>query len=237
MSSVSSADEVEKKQSGLAEEQSAEETSEIGIRINARAVKETKKEKSQSPSAEGDVAYEEELIEELGKKYHVPYRIVKEAEIAVAREQLKSFSDATKLQYDLMTLDPVLKASVNYGKARITIIYNPKGARNLRPKTDLQELLAFLGQRGIQPSSVQERDYDYYKEFYSYAFNPPRIRTRPPYGYDPKKWEKIKEEYEKERLKREEEKRQKFRQWQAAYLERHRDVLSKYPQDLARRHA
>ncbi|MGC8601658.1 MAG: hypothetical protein ACP5GO_05670 [Thermoprotei archaeon] len=211
------------------EGEGAEETSKVGIRINARSVG---KQKEVSTFSEAGVSYEDELIEELGKKYHVPYKIVKEAVISVRRDDLGDQGRAAMLQYKLMTDDAIIKASVNYITGRITIIYNPKGAKNLRPKIDLEEVLNKLRSEGIEPLSVEERDYDYYREFYSYAFNPPKIRDRPPYGYDAEKWNKIKEEYEERRLKHEEEKRRKFREWQREYYEKHKDVLDRYPSDL-----
>jgi len=223
----------EKKQSGIdKDDKSVEEVSEIGVRINARRVGKRENKAEQTQVTQGDVSFEDELIEELGKKYHVPYRLVKEATIKTTKEDLKSFGDAAALQYKLLTHDAILKASVNYVTATITVIYNPRGARNLRPKTDLDELLSELHANGIKTQSVSDRDYDYYKEFYSYAFNPPKIRDRPPYGFDAKKWDKIKDEYEKERQKHEQEKLEKFKQWQKDYYNKHKQILDKYPGDL-----
>ncbi len=219
----------EKKKQAESPDEGIEETSKVGIRINARAVG---KHKEASSFSEAGVSYEDELIEELGKKYHVPYRIIKEAVIAVKRADLGDQGRAAMLQYKLMTDDAIIKASVNYITGKITIIYNPKGAKNLRPKTDLDTIIEKLQSEGVNPLSVEEHDYDYYREFYSYAFNPPKIRDRPPYGYDPEKWKKIRDEYERERQKHEEEKRRKFREWQQEYYERHRDVLDKYPNEL-----
>jgi len=227
--------EEEREDQGAKETQGVEETSRIGIRINARSVGAKKnEEKAVSPGSEGTqlVSYEDELIEELGKKYHIPYKIVKEAVIKVKKEDLKSFGDAAALQYKLMTDDAILKASVNYPKGTITVIFNPVGAKNLRPKTELDAILAKLAREGVAALNAEEHDYDYYKDFYSYAFSPPKIRDRPPYGYDEKTWQKIKEDYESQRQKHEKEKLNKFRKWQAQYYQRHRDILDKYPQDF-----
>jgi len=231
---VSEAQDSEKKKQADSANEGVEETSKVGIRINARAVG---KHKETFSFSEAGVAYEDELIEELGKKYHVPYRIVKEAVIAVKRVDLGDQGRAAMLQHKLMTDDAIIKASANYITGKITVVYNPKGAKNLRPKTDLDAIVAKLQAEGVEPLSVEQHDYDYYREFYSYAFNPPKIRDRPPYGYDAEKWKKVREDYEREREKHEEEKRRKFKEWQQEYYKRHRDVLDRFPADLSRLNA
>lgn len=114
----------------------------------------------------------------------IPYRIIKKAEFEVEKKWLVDAQHAARLQYNLLKLDAVIKAKVEYNKALITVIYNPKSADNEKKKTDLKELKEFLGKEGIkmEGARISERDYDYYNEFYSYAFGPKQIRHHPPYG-------------------------------------------------------
>jgi hypothetical protein len=114
----------------------------------------------------------------------VPYKIIKKAMFEVDKKDLIDAQHGARLQYNLLKLDPVIKAKVEYNKALITIIYNPKSADNDKKKTDLTELKEFLEKEGIKTGNakISEQDYDYYKEFYSYAFSPKQVRYHPPYG-------------------------------------------------------
>ena len=119
---------------------------------------------------------ENQYIEENGNKFRVPYRIVRQAVFSkVKQAELKDLEHAARLQYRLMLNDAVLKARVHYARGTITIIYNPPNANNLREKISLEGLKELLAKEGVHVDSAStvDADYDYYKNFYSYAFNPP----------------------------------------------------------------
>ena len=40
----------------------------------------------------------------------------------------------------------------------------------------------------VDAARMANEDYDYYKNFYTYAYNPPSIRERAPYGYTAEQW-------------------------------------------------
>ncbi len=114
----------------------------------------------------------------------IPYKIIKELTIEVDKQQLIDIAHSARLQYDLLKLDAVIKAKVEYTKAKIIIVYNPKTADNEKKKIDLKELKEFLKKHGlnIDNAKISEQDYNYYNKFYSYAFNPKEIRCHLPYG-------------------------------------------------------
>lgn len=163
-----------------------------------------------------------EYITENGKQYRVPYRIIKQVTYTnLKKEELIDIPHAARLQYRLMLLDPVIKARVDFTKLKITIIYNPRTAENIREKISKEELEDFLAKQGVHvdQSSMKEEDYDYYKNFYSYAYNPPSIRERAPYGYTKEEWQNMKQEWNEKMKVSEMEKQIKFRQFQDQYLE------------------
>ncbi|MDE1864826.1 MAG: hypothetical protein KGH77_05390, partial [Candidatus Micrarchaeota archaeon] len=118
-----------------------------------------------------------------------------------------------------MLKDAVLKATVNFIRRTINITYNPPDADNLKEKISKEELAKFLGEQGvhINPAKVEERDYDYIKEFYTYAFNPARIREHPPYSYTMEQWRKMKPEWEKKQAEYEIKKKAQFKAFQEQY--------------------
>jgi len=189
--------------------------------------------------------YKEELAKEskesidLSKEYikegdaliRMPYRIIKMATFSnIKKEDLIDPQHAARLQYRLMLLDPVIKARVNYVKAQISIIYNPVGADNIREKISLDALIDFIEKEGvhIDRSNIKNEDYDYYKEFYSYAFNPKRIREHPPYGMSEEEWKKRKAKFEEEMIESRDSKWKKFKEWQQRYKEEHKDILGSF---------
>ncbi len=168
-------------------------------------------------------------IAEDGKQYMVPYHIIKMAIINnVSRKELIDIPHAARLQYRLMLMDPVIKATVDYTKAKITIIYNPKDADNNKEKISVEELAEFLQKEGINvgASSFEISDYDYYKNLYSYAYRPAKIRERAPYGYTMEQWEKMRPEWEKKMYETIAEKREKFKAFQQSYIESHEEMAS-----------
>jgi hypothetical protein len=187
--------------------------------------KELKNEKAEEYDTSRDY-----IAEADGKKYHVPYHIIKEVTFNnVSHQDLVSMEYAARLQYRIMLLEPVIKARVEYVKNRIIVIYNPTGADNMKDKMSLDELIAFFEKEGIhiEKSAITERDYDYYKEFYTYAHNPERIRERPPYGYTMEEWKKIKPEWEKKMAQADFEKPIKQAEWQAEYAAQYPEVFGK----------
>ncbi len=162
------------------------------------------------------------LIDENGNRYRMPYKIIKQVIFnGLSQKEMIDPQYAARLQYRLSLHEPIIKASVNYIKGRITIIYNPKGAANRREQMSLQELIDALAKEGVHADmkQIEERDYDYVKEFYSYAYFPPTIREHPPYGYTDEEWAKMKDEWKERTEKQRAEKLQKFHQWQGEYME------------------
>lgn len=170
------------------------------------------------------------IAEADGKKYHVPYRMIKEVTFGnISHQDMVSMEYAARLQYRIMLLEPVIKARVEYVKNRIVVIYNPVGADNMKDKMSLDELIAFFEKEGIHVDrkAIVERDYDYYKEFYTYSHNPERIRERPPYGYTLDEWKKIKPEWTKKMAEAEVDKQKKQIEWQNEYAAQYPDVFGK----------
>lgn len=155
-----------------------------------------------------------------GVKFRIPYKTIKKVVFSnIKKEELKDIEHATRLQYRLMLKDAVLKATVNFIKGTITVIYNPLAAENLKETIGRAELVEFLEKEGvnIDKNSIEERNYDYIKEFYSYAFNPPSIREHPPYAYTMEQWRKMKPDWEARQKEYEIKKRADFKAWQERY--------------------
>ncbi len=164
-----------------------------------------------------------------GKQYRVPYGMVKEIEFSdVPKEGMMDMEHAARLQYRLMLQEPVLRAKVEFVKQKITIVYNPTEAKNNKPKISREELVSFLSKEGVRidPTHFSEKDFDYLKEMYSYQFNPPSIRERPPYGYTISEWKRMRDKYNSDTEKGKEESQKKFKEWQDSYAAEHSEILS-----------
>ncbi|MDE1828432.1 MAG: hypothetical protein KGH65_04700 [Candidatus Micrarchaeota archaeon] len=168
----------------------------------------------------GDRELENQYMLIDGVKFRIPYRIIRKVTFSnISKEQLRDIEHASRLQYRLMLKDAVLKATVNFIKGTINITYNQLESDNLKDKISQQELIAFIEAEGVRidRNHITERDYDYVKEFYTYAFNPARIREHPPYSYTKEQWKKMKPEWEAKQVEYEIKKRQKFKEWQEQY--------------------
>jgi hypothetical protein len=181
----------------------------------------------QEESAGSD--YNSYVVED-GKQYRVPYKMINKVTFTgLKKEELIDIPHAARLQYRLMLLDPVIKARVDFTKLKIVVIYNPRGADNIKEKISLEELKEFLTKQGVNVSdaSTKVEDYDYYKELYSYAYNPPSIRERAPYGYTMEQWKSMKPEWEKKMKDGEIEKQVKFKKFQEGYLDANPEMAPK----------
>ncbi len=166
-----------------------------------------------------------------GKQFRIPYKMVKEVIISdVKKEELISIEHAGRLQYRFMLLEPVLRAKVEFTKGKITVVYNPTTARNRKEKMNLEDITKFLSNEGVHVATCPktERDFDYFVEMYSYQFDPPSIRERPPYGYTAAEWRLMKNEYNSKMQLAKQKTRSKFAEWQSSYAEQHPDVLGEY---------
>ncbi len=169
-------------------------------------------------------------VEENGNKFRVPYHIIKKTTFSnVSKSEMIDIPHAARLQYRLMLLEPIIKASVDFTKSKITVIYNHDTSDNNHPKISLDDLREVLKKEGIStdPAHMAHEDYDYYKNFYSYAYNPPTIRERAPYGYSQEQWQKMKPEWEAKLKKGNLEKVEKHRAFQQAYLEENPEIAAK----------
>jgi hypothetical protein len=172
-----------------------------------------------------------QYIEENGNLYRVPYRTVAKVVFSnVDKSEFKDLEHAARLQYRLMLNDAILKARVHYARGNIIIIYNPPNADNLKEKISLDDIIKFLASEGVHVSKdhMVNEDYDYYKNFYSYAFNSPSIREHAPYGYTIQEWKKMKPEWEKKKAKYKKKNEEKFHQFQMDYLKEHPELAKEY---------
>src|SRR5271155_3800014 len=79
-------------------------------------------------------------VVENGEKFRVPYKIIKKVIFTeLKKEELIDIPHAARLQYRLMLLDPVIKATVDFTKSKISILYNPREAENIREKISIDE--------------------------------------------------------------------------------------------------
>jgi hypothetical protein len=169
-------------------------------------------------------------VTENGEKFRVPYHMIKKVTFTnVSKQEMIDIPHAARLQYRLMLLDPIMKASVDFTKAKIIVTYNPDTADNNKEKMSLDELRAVLKKEGISTHDehMVNEDYDYYKNFYSYAYNPPSIRERAPYGYTAEQWQALKPEWQEKLKKGNLEKVAKHRAFQQAYLEENPEMAAK----------
>ncbi|MEM3838991.1 MAG: hypothetical protein QXF01_00205 [Candidatus Micrarchaeaceae archaeon] len=174
----------------------------------------------------GESNYSDKVIEN-GKAYRVPYSIVKQVEFSnLKREELIDIEHAARLQYRLLLNDAILKAKVEFSKLKITIVYNPTEAKNIKEKISLEGIIDFLAGEGVHvdQNSIAVSDFDYYKNMYAYQFDPPSIREHPPYTYTMEQWKKIKAKYEENVRKSETKKLEKFHEWQNAYSAEHPEM-------------
>ncbi len=187
---------------------------------------------------EVDIGKYDDKVEENGKQYRVPYRMVKQVEFSNIRpDELIDLEHAARLQYRLLLNDAVLKAKVEFAKLRIIVVYNPAEAKNLKEKISLEGLADFLAGEGVHVdvSKAAMRDLDYYKEIYSYQFDPEQIREHPPYSYTAEEWKKMKPVYEEKTRLGEQEKLRRFHEWQDSYAEMHPEMeLGKAPPHAAK---
>ncbi len=172
----------------------------------------------------------DDLVDENGVKFRVPYQNVKEVVFTgLNKEQLIDTEHSARLQYRLMLLEAVLFAKVEFVTRKISITYNPESAVNRKEKMSLQQIVDFLAKEGvaIAPAEMKERDVDYYKEHYSYHYNPPSIREHPPYGYTLEEWRKMKAEYTEKKAIFEQNKQVKYHNFQMNYLREHPELAEK----------
>ena len=158
---------------------------------------------------------------EEGKKYRIPYHIIKRAVFSnLKKEELIDVQHSARLQYRLMLLESVIKAIVDFNDLEITVMYNPTGADNNSAKMSIEQLTEFLAQEGVHADQggVKNEDYDYYKHFYSYAYSSPSIRKSAPYSYTLDEWKRLEPEFIKKTARANEDKLAKFRAWQKKYL-------------------
>jgi len=170
---------------------------------------------------------EHQYIMENGNKVRVPYRLIRRVVFSnLKKNELLDLPHSARLQYRLMLMDAVLKASVQFARNSIIITYNPKNADNLREKISLEEIIRFLAKEGVHfdKSQIDDQPYDYYKDFYSYAFNPPSIREHVPYSYTPEEWKKMKPKWEAQKAKGKKVSEEKFRQFQKGYIAEHPEL-------------
>ena len=166
-----------------------------------------------------------------GKQFRIPYKVVKEVTFSdVKKEELISIENSGRLQYRFMLLEPVLRAKVEFTKGKITVVYNPTTAKNRKEKMSREDIIKFLDTEGVHVSNcpISERDFDYFVEMYSYQFDPPSIRERPPYGYTAAEWRSMKNEYASKMQLSKQKTRSKFEEWQNSYAEQHPDVLTEH---------
>ncbi len=183
----------------------------------------TEKYGEESENDKGHAQY----IEEDGKRYAIPYKTLKLVEFfGLNKTELIDQEYSARLQYRLLLLNAVIKAYVEFQNAKITIIYNPIEADNIKEKIDLDELIKFLDNEGIKidKSNSNERDYDYYKEFYQYTFNPKTVRESTPYGTTLEQWKKEKPKWEKKLQRVKEKKLNDFFEYQKEYEKLHPEV-------------
>ncbi len=169
-------------------------------------------------------------VTEEGKHYRVPYKLIKKVTFTdLKKSEMVDIPHAARLQYRLMLLDPVIKATVDFTKSKITVLYNPREAENMKEKMSMDELVDFLAKQGIgvDTNKMQIEDYDYYKRLYSYAYNPDKVRESAPYGYTLDEWQKTRPEWEEKNKTAELKKREKFSAMQQQYLEENPEVAAR----------
>jgi hypothetical protein len=175
-----------------------------------------------------DEAEYDDMVEYNGKKYRVPYKIIKEVTFSgLNPSDLKDIEHSARLQYRLLLLDSVLKAKVEFIRSRIIITYNPPESMNRKDKISRQQLIEFLSKEGVgvNPGSIAERDVDYFEEIYKYQFEPASIREHAPYGYSREQWKQMKPEWDRKQKEVAQAKYTKFLKFQDSYIDQHPELL------------
>ncbi len=179
----------------------------------------------------------DEFLTINGKRYRVPYRIVREVAFSdVRKDELIDLEHAARLQYRLLLMEPVLRAKVEFAKQRITIVYNNLEAQNRKEKIGLEALLDFISKEGVHlyANPREERDFNYVSEMYGYHFEPKSIREHPPYGYSREEWLKMKPGYERSAALGRQRNLESFHAFQSSYAEEHPEVFGKAAQQKPR---
>ena len=70
-------------------------------------------------------------------------------------------------------------------------------------------------------------DYDYYKNFYSYAYNPPSDKGEGPYGYTPEQWAEAQARVGAEAEEGKPGEAGKYKAFQEDYLEENPEMAQK----------
>ena len=70
----------------------------------------------------------------------VPYHMVKRVTFTnISKAEMIDIPHAARLQYRLMLLEPIMKASVDFTKSKIIVTYNPDTADNNKEKMSLDD--------------------------------------------------------------------------------------------------
>jgi len=188
-------------------------------------------ERFYAENAPSDRKAQDEYIIDDGKRYTVPYQKVKYVVLKnISKEELIDAEHAARLQYRLLLLEPVLRAKVDFGSLKISLLYNPEAAKTRNRRMSLKGILDFLASEHVHAdaNSVEERDVDYYKEIYSYYYDPETVRERPPFGYTPEEWSKgARAKYDEKMATAEAEKLRKFHEWQLEFEKEHAELAEK----------
>ena len=167
-------------------------------------------------------------IEDGGGRYMVPYGKVRQAVFGgVDGGELADPEHASRLQYRLLLMNPILTAVVDFEGLSIRVVYNPEDAANRNEKISLQGIVDFLASEGVHVDAgkAESGDIDYYTEIYKYYHDPKTLRNHPPSGYTLDEWEKgLRSRYEKNMAKAEKEKLEEFRAWQAEFEKEHPEL-------------
>ncbi len=181
---------------------------------------------------QGEIDYDDKIVEN-GRPFRVPYKVIKQVAFTnVRKDELVDLEHAARLQYRLLLNDAILKAKVEFAKLTITIVYNPQDSGNLKEKISIEGIVDFLAGEGvhIDPKSMEISDYDYYKNMYTYQFDPAEIREHPPYTYTTEEWKKMRPKWDQQVIIGEKAKLVKFHEWQNSYAETHPEMnLGKIP--------
>lgn len=135
------------------------------------------------------------VVDKNGVKVRMPYQMIKLVEFDdIDPKELIDIPHSARLQYRLLLMDAVIRCKVEFVKRKIIVIYNHPEAKNYKDKISQQQLIEFLAKEGVHVKldKMTERDFDYFKEHYTYAFEPEVIRESVPYGYTKEEWQKMK---------------------------------------------
>ena len=170
-----------------------------------------------------------EYVVDEGVSYRVPYQKVMEVTFSnLKKEELVDLEHAARLQYRLLLQDAIIRAEVDFASRKISVTYNPKEATNSKAKIGREEVLELLKKEGVSVSqeNLEEKGLDYYKDIYTYQYNPPSVREHQPYGYSPEEWRKMKNDYTRKQAQWEKNNKGKFAEWQSKYLLEHPELAA-----------